>query len=134
MKTLFATVFAAGLLLAIPAFAATSAPVHDGYLTIGGPKRLHPSATLKVPIACAVACRTKTTTKLTTPGDVLGPDKANGHLGAGQSRMLIVQLNTAAKQDIQAHPNSRLRVEVFATSSSSGEHAHAIKTFRFSGS
>ena len=134
MKTLFATVFAGGLLLAIPAFAATSAPVHDGYLTIGGPKRLQPSATLKVPISCAVACRTKTTTKLITPVDVLGPDKAKGHLGAGQSRMLIVQLNTAAKQDIKAHPNSRLRVEVFATSNSGGEHAHAIKTFRFTGS
>jgi hypothetical protein len=135
LKTLFATVIAGGLLLAVvPAFAATSAPVHDGYLTIGGPKRLHASAQLRVPIACSVACKTKTITKLTTPGDVLGPDKAQGHLGAGQTRKLIIKLNTAAKQDISDHPNSRLRVEVFATSSSGDEHAHAIKTFKFSGS
>jgi hypothetical protein len=65
---------------------------------------------------------------------VLGPDKAKGHLGAGQSRTLVIQLNSAAKQDIKAHPNSRLRVEVFATSNSGDEHAHAIKTFRFTGS
>jgi hypothetical protein len=134
LKTLFATVFAGGLLLAIPAFAATSAPVHDGYLTIGGPKKLHPSAKLRVPIGCAVACKTNTKTKLITPVDVLGPDTAKGHLGAGQSRTLVIKLNSAAKDDIEAHPNSRLRVEVFATSNSDGEHAHAIKTFRFTGS
>jgi hypothetical protein len=134
LKTLFATVFAGGLLLAIPAFAATSAPVHDGYLTIGGPKRLQPAAKLRVPISCSVACRTNANTTLTTPHEVVGPDKAKGHLGAGQSRNLVVKLNDAAKQEIEAHPNSRLRVEVFATSNSDGEHAHAIKTFRFTGS
>jgi len=134
MKTLAATVIAGGLLFAVPALAAPSAPVHDGYLTIGGPKRLQPSANLRIPIGCSVACTTKTNTKLTTPTDVLGPDKATGHLAAGDSRSLIVTLNAAAKQDIQAHPNSRLRVEVFATSSGSDEHAYAVKTFRFTGS
>jgi hypothetical protein len=134
LKTLFATVFAAGLLLAIPAFAATSAPVQDGYLTIGGPKKLHPAAKLRIPIGCSVACRTRAITWLATPTEVLGPDKSRGHLGAGQSRTLVVILNAAAKHDVEAHPNSRLRVEVFATSSSDGRRAHALKRFRFTGS
>jgi hypothetical protein len=127
-----ATVIAGVLLAAVPALAGQrAAPVTDGFLTIGGPKRLAPQKTLRVPITCAVACKTKAVTTLNTPSDEIGPDKAHGQLGAGVSRKLIVSLNEAAKTDISAHPNSRLRVAVTATSISSGEKVHAVKVFRF---
>jgi hypothetical protein len=131
-----ATVIAGVLLAAVPAFAqgpSPAAPVTDGFLTIGGPKRLTPHLNLRVPISCAVACQTRASTTLTTPSDVIGPDKAHGHLGAGVSRKLVVTLNDAAKADIDAHPNSRLRVAVTAVSNAGGEKVHAVKTFRFTG-
>ena len=134
MKKIAATVFAGVLLSAVPAIAAQtsrSAPASDGFLTIGGPKRLAPQINLRVPIRCAVACNTNASTTLTTPSDKIGPDKAHGQLGAGASRKLIVTLNDAAKGDIEAHPNSRLKVDVSAVSDSSGEHVHAVKIFRF---
>jgi hypothetical protein len=134
VKKIAATVIAGVLLSAVPAIAAQtsrSAPASDGFLTIGGPKRLTPQANLRVPIRCAVACKTRAITTLTTPTDTIGPDKAHGQLGAGVSRKLIVTLNDAAKVDIEAHPNSRLRVDVSAVSLGSGEHVHAIKVFRF---
>jgi hypothetical protein len=134
VKKIAATVIAGVLLSAVPAIGAQtsrSAPVSDGFLTIGGPKRLTPQTNLRVPIRCAVACKTTAITTLTTPTDRIGPDKAHGQLGAGVSRKLIVTLNDAAKVDIEAHPNSRLRVDVSAVSLGSGEHVHAIKVFRF---
>jgi hypothetical protein len=126
-----ATVIAGVLLAAVPAFADSAAPVTDGFLTIGGPKRLTPQINLRVPITCAVACKTRAVTTLTTPSDEIGPDKAHGQLGAGVSRKLIVTLNDAAKTDITEHPNSRLRVAITATSIGSGEKVHAVKVFRF---
>ena len=134
MSKFAATVIAGVLLAAVPALAdqsSSAAPVTDGFLTIGGPKRLAPQANLRVPISCAVACHTRALTTLTTPTDKIGPDKAHGRLGAGVSRKLIVTLNDAAKGDIQAHPNSRLRVAVTATSDGSGDKVHAVKIFRF---
>jgi hypothetical protein len=134
VKKIAATVIAGVLLSAVPAIAAQtsrSARASDGFLTIRGPNRLEPQANLRVPIRCAVACKTTAVTTLTTPSDKIGPDKAHGQLGAGVSRNLVVTLNDAAKVDIEAHPNSRLRVDVSAVSLGSGEHVHAIKVFRF---
>jgi hypothetical protein len=134
VKKIAATVFAGVLLSAVPAIGAQtsrSAPATDGFLTIGGPKRLQPQVNLRVPIRCAVDCKTNALTTLTTPSDKIGPDKAHGELGAGVSRKLVVKLNDAAKSDIDAHPNSRLKVDVSAVSDSSGEHVHVVKVFRF---
>jgi hypothetical protein len=134
VKKIAATVIAGVLLAAVPAIAAQtsrSAPVSDGFLTIGGPKRLQPQVNLRVPIRCAVACKTTAFTTLTTPSDKIGPDKAHGQLGAGVSRKLVVTLNDTAKGDIEAHPNSRLRVDVSAVSFGSGEHVHTVKVFQF---
>ncbi len=134
MSKFAATVIAGVLLAAVPALAGQrAAPVSDGFLTIGGPKRLAPQKNLRVPITCAVACKTSAVTTLTTPSDTIGPDKAHGHLGAGVTRKLIVTLNTAAKNDITAHPNSRLRVVLTATSIASGAKVRAVKVFKFTG-
>jgi hypothetical protein len=135
VRKIVATAIAGAMVAAVPGIAVgagRAAPVTDGYLTIGGPKRLAAGANLRIPIRCAVACETKAVTKLTTPSDEIGPDKATGHLGAGQMRKLVISLNDAATEDIKAHPNSRLRVAVTATSTS-GEQVHAVKTFRFRG-
>jgi hypothetical protein len=129
-----ATVIAGVLLAAVPALAdqpSSAAPVTDGFLTIGGPKRLAPQTNLRVPIRCAVDCATKALTTLRTPSDTIGPDKAHGHLREGVSRKLVVTLNDAAKADIEAHPNSRLRVSVTAVSDDTGAQVHAVKVFRF---
>ena len=135
MKKLAAMAIAGAMLATVPAVAAQSsaAPVSDGFLTIGGPKRLAPSANLRIPISCAVACDTTAVTKLVTPTDVVGPDKATGHLGAGHTRKLVIKLNDAATDDIKSHPNSRLRVAVKAVDSVSDESARAVKVFRFRG-
>jgi hypothetical protein len=132
LSKIAATVIAGVLMAAVPAFADQSsgaAPVTDGFLTIGGPKRLAPQKNLRVPITCAVACKTTAQTTLTTPSDKIGPDKAQAQLGAGVTKKLIVTLNDAAQADIEAHPNSRLKVD--ATAVSGGEHVHAVKVFRF---
>lgn len=134
MKKIAATVFAGVLLSAVPAIAAQtsrSAPASDGFLTIGGPKRLQPQANLRVPIRCSVACHTTAKTKLTLPDKVIGPDKATGHLAPGSPKNLIVTLNDSATEEITSHPNSRLRVGVSAVSDSSGEHVHTVKVFQF---
>ena len=122
---------------AVPTVAAQTnraAPVNDGFLTIGGPKRLEPAANLRIPIRCSVECSTKAKTKLTLPDKVIGPDTATGHLTAGHPRNLVVTLNDAAAEEIQNHPNSRLRVAVSAVSSATDEEAHAVKVFRFTSS
>jgi hypothetical protein len=134
LKKFAAMAITGAMLAAVPAFAAQTnraAPVRDGFLTIGGPKRLVPDTTLRIPIRCSVDCHTKAVTKLTTPSDVVGPDKASGHLGAGHSKNLVVTLNEAAWQEIQLHPNSRLKVAVSAVSSDTGDQARAVKIFRF---
>ena len=109
-------------------------PVRDGFLTIGGPETLTPAANLRIPIRCSVECSTKAKTKLTLPDKVIGPDTATGHLTAGHPRNLVVTLNDAAAEEIQNHPNSRLRVGVSAVSSATDEEAHAVKVFRFASS
>ena len=134
MKKIAATVIAGVLLAAVPAIAAQtsrSAPASDGFLTIGGPKRLQPQANLRVPIRCSVACNTTAKTRLTLPDKVIGPDKANGHLAPRSPKNLIVTLNDSATEEITSHPNSRLRVSVSAVSDSSGEHVHTVKVFQF---
>ena len=134
MKKIAATVIAGVLLAAVPAIAAQtsrSAPASDGFLTIGGPKRLQPQANLRVPIRCSVACNTTAKTRLTLPDKVIGPDKANGHLAPRSPKNLIVTLNDSATEEITSHPNSRLRVSVSAVSDSSGEQVHTVKVFQF---
>jgi hypothetical protein len=134
MKKIAATVITGVLLAAVPAIAAQtsrSAPATDGFLTIGGPKRLQPQANLRVPIRCSVACHTTAKTKLTLPDKVIGPDKANGHLAPRSPKNLIVTLNDSATEEITSHPNSRLRVSVSAVSDSSGEQVHTVKVFQF---
>jgi hypothetical protein len=136
VKKIAATVIAGVLLAAVPAIAAQtsrSAPASDGFLSIGGPKRLTPQANLRVPIRCSVGCETTAKTKLTLPDKVIGPDKASGHLAPGSPKNLIVTLNDSAKEEITSHPNSRLQVRVSAVSDSSGEHVHTVKVFRFTG-
>jgi hypothetical protein len=134
LKKIAAMAIAGAMLAAVPAFAdqtGSSAPVHDGFLTIGGPKRLAPQTNLRVPIRCSVDCRATTTTSLRLPDKVIGPDKASSHLGAGSPRNLIVTLNDSATEQITNHPNSRLRVGVSAVSDSTGARAHAVKVFQF---
>lgn len=134
MRKIAATVIAGVLFCAVPAIAAQtsrSAPASDGFLTIGGPKRLQPQANLRVPIRCSVACETTAKTKLTLPDKVIGPDKASGHLAPGSPKNLIVTLNDSATEEITSHPNSRLRVGVSAVSDSSGDQVHTVKVFRF---
>jgi hypothetical protein len=134
LKKFAATVIAGVLLAAVPAIADQTshwAPVTDGFLTIGGPKRLAPQTNLRVPIRCSVACNTTARTKLTLPDKVIGPDKATGHLAPGSPKNLIVTLNDSATEQITNHPNSRLRVGVSAVSDSSGEHVHTVKVFQF---
>jgi hypothetical protein len=135
LKKLAAAVAAALALASVPALADSAgraAPVRDGFLKIGGPKRLAARAVLRVPIRCSVECRTKTKTKLKLPDDEIPPSKANGHLGAGKTRNLIVKLNDAATETITNYPDdSKLRVSVAAVSDLSGARVHAVKVFRF---
>jgi hypothetical protein len=109
-----------------------AAPVSSGFATIGGPKKLHPRSTLRIPLRCSVECDSTVITKLRTPSDEVGPDKATGHLLAGRTRKLIITFNNAATQDIKDHfDRSRLRVRLSATDSSDGDRARVVKVFRF---
>ena len=131
MKKIAATAIAGAILAAVPAIAA---PVHEGFLTIGGPDRLHPAINLRVPIRCSVKCHATTTTSLRLPDKLIGPDIAKSHLGAGSPRNLVVTLNQSATNEIVSHPNSRLRVGVSAKSDITGEKVHAVRVFRFTSS
>jgi len=121
----------------VPAFAHEGhegghAAVTDGFLTIGGPKRLQPRATLRVPIRCSEGCDTTARTKLKLPGTTIPPDIASGHLAPNDPKNLIVSLNQAATETIKEHPNSsRLRVSVTAESSITGERVQSVKVFEF---
>ena len=139
MKKLLATAIAGAMLAAVPAIAhehpGGHAAVTDGFLTIGGPKRLQPRAALRVPIRCSEPCDTEATTKLTTPGSTIPSDTASGHLAPNEPKNLIVNLNQAATEAIKEHPNaSRLRVHVTAESSITGERTDAVKVFKFKSS
>lgn len=123
---------------AVPALAdeghagSRAAAVTDDFLTIGGPKRLQPRATLRVPIRCSVGCDTTAKTKLQLPGSTIPPDIAKGHLAPGDPKNLIVTLNQSATETIKEHPNtSRLRVSVTAENSTTGERVQAVKVFKF---
>jgi hypothetical protein len=135
VKKLAVAVVAALALASVPALADSAgraAPVRDGFLKIGGPKRLAAGDVLRVPIRCSVECSTKTKTKLSLPDDEIPPSKANGHLRANQSRNLVFNLNDAATETITNYPNdSKLRVAVAAVSDDSGARVHAVKVFRF---
>jgi hypothetical protein len=123
------------MLAAVPAFAdqaSRAAPVSEGFLTIGGPKRLTARTVLRVPIRCSVECSTTAKTKLKLPDTEIPPSTATGHLQPGHSRNLVVTLNDAATETIQQYPNhSRMRVGVSAVSSSTDAKAHAVKVFGF---
>jgi hypothetical protein len=136
LRKIAATALAGALLAAAPALAqqAGRASATDGYLHIGGGNRLAATSSLRIPIRCSIDCDTTAFTKLTTPADVIGPDKATGHLKAGKPMKLIVTLNDDAAADVQAHPNSRLKVKVSAVSSDGNQRANAVKVFRFTGS
>jgi hypothetical protein len=139
LRKIVATAIAAAMLLAVPAFAQ---PGHDGahtsatkdFLTIGGPNRLEPKATLRVPIRCSEACHTTAKTKLRLPpGETnVPPSTAEGHLVPGKPRNLIVSLNKAASETIRTFPGaSRLRVGVTATSEITDERVKLVRVFRF---
>jgi hypothetical protein len=140
LKKLLATAAAGTMLASVPALAQEGhqgghAAVTDSFLTIGGPKRLQPRATLRVPIRCSEACDTTAKTKLTIPGTTIPPDNASGHLAPDDPKNLVVNLNQAATKSIKKHPNaSRLRVSVEAESSITGERADAVKVFKFKSS
>jgi len=125
------------MLAAVPAFAdqtSRAAPVTDGFLTIAGPKKLHASPSLRVPIRCSVECDTTAFTKLTLDDEVIGPDKVTSHLPSGHPRNLIVTLNDAAAKDLEDHFGlARLRIGVWAVSSDTQAKVHAVKVFRFTG-
>jgi hypothetical protein len=129
---------AGAILAAAPASAMTTAgraaPVHSGFLTIAGPKRLQPARELRIPIRCSTDCDVKAFTRLRTPSDRIGPEKAIGHLKPNVTRNLIVTLNAAAAKDVEEHySGSMLRVRVSAVSSVTGEEVHALKVFDFEG-
>jgi hypothetical protein len=124
--------YVAGALVALPA-AAGGAPVSDEFLRIGGPDRLTPKLTLKVPIRCSVECHTTVFTTLRIPGPNIGPDKTTGHLQPATPRKLLVTLNNSALQTIQdSYARSRLRVVVTAENAASGEKVRAVRVLRFS--
>ncbi len=131
MRKIAATTLAGALLAAIPALAQARISATDGFLHIGGASRLAATSNLAIPIRCSVDCDTTTFTKLTTPGDEIGPDKVISHLSAGKVKKLMVTLNKNATEDIKAHPNSRLKITVSATRSDGGTRANAVKVFRF---
>jgi hypothetical protein len=131
VKKLAALVIGGVLLAAVPAVAA---PVKDGFLSIRGPDTLSTSDTLRIPIRCAVDCKTKARTVLKLPGDDIPPSIAQAHLEAGKPKNLVVQLNQNAIDEIQGTPGgSRLRVSVFAKNSATGDRVHAVKVFEFAG-
>lgn len=133
LNKLAVTAVAGTMLLALPASVA-GIPVSDDFLTIGGPKRLEARSKLRVPISCSVECDTTAYTKLRLP-DGKVTDKATGHLGENSPRNLVVKLNDAATESIKEHPNAaRLRVNVIAEDSGSGERAHVLRVFRFKSS
>jgi hypothetical protein len=135
LKKLAAFVLGGLLLTAVPAIAdqaSRAAPVSEGFLTIGGPKRLEPQATLRVPIRCSVECSTRARSKLHLPDTEIPPSTATGHLLPGKPRNLIVTLNEAATETIRTQSaESRLRVGVTAVDESSDERVHAVKVFKF---
>ena len=135
MKKLAAAVVAAAMLAAVPALAdqtSRAAPVTDGFLTIGGPKRLVARGVLRVPIRCSVECSTTTKTSLRLTDTNIPPDTATGHLTAGHPRKLVVSLNDAATQSIKEHPNaSRMKVDVSAVRADTDAKVRAVKVFRF---
>jgi hypothetical protein len=137
LKKIAATAIAGAMLAAVPAFAhagheGAHAAVTDGFLTIGGPKRLATRATLRVPIRCSEGCDTTARTKLKLPGKSIPPDIASGHLAPNDPKNLVVSLNKAASETIKEHPNaSRLQVSVTAESSTTGERVEAVKVFKF---
>jgi hypothetical protein len=137
LKKLAAAAVVGALIVAVPARAdgtgaGRAAPVSSEFLTIGGPKRLHPGSNLRIPIRCSVECGSTVLTKLKLPDDQIGPDKTTGHFSAGITRKLVVTLDDAATQDVKDHyRGARLRVGVSAVDSSSGDRAHAVKVFKF---
>jgi hypothetical protein len=129
VKKILATAIGAMLIAAVPAVAA---PVKEGFLSIRGPDTLTPTATLRVPLRCSVECKTNARTTLKLVGDDVPPSIATGHLQAGDSKNLIVQLNQNAIDEISANPDgSRLRVSVYAKSSATGKRVKALKVFNF---
>jgi hypothetical protein len=129
VKRVLATAIAATMIAAVPAVAD---PVKDGFLSIRGPDTLQPSATLRVPLRCSVECTTSARTTLKLVGDDVPPSIAKGHLEAGDSKNLIVELNQNAIDEITAQPDgSRLRVSVYAKSTATGKRAKALKVFDF---
>jgi hypothetical protein len=129
VKRILATAIAATMIAAVPAVAQ---PVKDGFLSIRGPDTLTPTPTLRVPLRCSVECRTTARTTLKLAGDDVPPSIAKGHLQAGDSKNLIVELNNNALDEISANPDgSRLRVSVYAKSSATGKRAKALKVFDF---
>jgi hypothetical protein len=129
VKGILATAIGAILIAAVPAVAQ---PVKKDFLSIRGPDTLTPAATLRVPLRCSVECKTTTRTTLKLVGDDVPPSIAKGHLQAGDSKNLIVELNQNAIDEITAQPDgSRLRVSVYAKSIATGERVKALKVFNF---
>jgi hypothetical protein len=138
LRKIVASAIAGALLMVVPAVAdqgqGAHASVTKDFLTIGGPARLEPKATLRVPIRCSVDCSTTARTKLQLPpGETnVPPSTATGHLVPGKPRNLIVSLNDAAAKTIRTFPNgSRLRVGVTATDEATDERVKVVKVFRF---
>jgi hypothetical protein len=139
LRKIVATAIAATLLLAVPAVAhpghgGAHASVTKDFLTIGGPNRLEPKATLRVPIRCSVDCHSTARTKLhLPPGETnVPPSTATGNLAPGKPRNLIVSLNKAATETIREQPGaSKLRVAVTATDLDTDERVKVVKVFRF---
>ena len=134
MRKIVAMTLAGASLAAVPALAQARISATQGFLHIGGASRLAATSTLRIPIRCAIDCDTTAYTKLTTPGDEIGPDKVTGHLSAGKVKRLIVTLNDDATADIKEHPNSRLKVKVLGVGSGGGPQVKAVKVFRFKAS
>jgi uncharacterized protein YcnI len=138
LRKIVASAIAGALLMVVPAVAAQGQGAHASvtkeFLTIGGPARLEPKATLRVPIRCSVDCSTTARTKLQLPpGETnVPPSTATGHLVPGKPRNLIVSLNNAAEKTIREFPNaSRLRVGVTATDEDTDERVKVVRVFRF---
>jgi hypothetical protein len=106
--------------------------VINGFLAIGGPKKLKVAKKLKIPVACQVDCDIVARSTLKLPGPNLGPVSSSGHIQPSASKVIILTLNGPAKAALKdGFKSSKLIVRVTATDSSTGQQVNANKSFKF---
>jgi hypothetical protein len=127
-RALVGTIVAAMLFSAAVAGATT---VINGFLAIGGPKKLKVVKKLKIPVACAVECDILASSTLKIPGHKFTAS-TSGHLQPSVPKVIPLKLIGDTAPVIRDHlGGSKLIVRVTATDSSTGQQVNAHKTFGF---